>query len=225
MNVHDPTTWVDLSTHPEFRGGIFDPEWYDGDLEYDLRLLREFAKEIGRVEKVKCTLHVLDDCTIYVEVNGDEQTLGDVYPAYESSKEDGKSYLVDASCSRIERLAETAEEAAAILLVSKCLERKIWPFKVLPEEEQTEQHKTEIAFMSAAHREGFTAYMFAGNFGGESIDGRRGEIVRRGVSRWEVNLTGGENGDNSRYIEDFSDAASSVLEWLRESRIRKNGVT
>ena len=97
-------------------------------------------------------------------------------------------------------------------------EKKYWPFKVLPVEQQTDQHKKEIGFLETAYREGFRSYQFwAGDLGAEAPNGRIGEIVIRGQRGWEVILYAGDEDVASTFTHDIEEAGQAVLAWLRGS--------
>src|SRR5262245_55925354 len=94
---------------------------------------------------------------------------------------------------------------------------RYWPFEVVPANEQTEQHRREIAFLNAAHSDGFKVYAFGfgDDYGATGGDGRQGEIIRRGRARWEVRLYDGESRTAVAYVGDFTCAGAAVVEWLR----------
>jgi hypothetical protein len=95
-------------------------------------------------------------------------------------------------------------------------EARYWPFKVLPLEEQSDQHKEEIRFLEDAYQLGYRPYMFwAGNYSASVENGRLGDIIVRGRSRWEVMLGGQSNEGGSAFVDEFSSAAKAVLRWLQ----------
>jgi hypothetical protein len=92
---------------------------------------------------------------------------------------------------------------------------KVWPFAVLPPDEQTDQHKREVRFLVRAHEAGHRAYTFgAGDYGATARDGRSGEIIRRGRNRWAVAVGGDGQEHPAAYFDDFDSAAEAVLRWL-----------
>ena len=92
-----------------------------------------------------------------------------------------------------------------------------WPFPVVATEERTEQQAKEVSFLEAAHAAGFRAFAFlAGSFGAEAKNGRRGEIIHRGGNRvWELILSTHDDEVATTKVDDFSQAAGAVLDWLR----------
>lgn len=93
--------------------------------------------------------------------------------------------------------------------------KKYWPFSVLPEEQQSQQHRAEMAFLESATHAGFRAYVIGiDTFGAESTDGREGDIVRRGKRRWEIVLYASDRRMYSMLVDDFNKAAHDVLRWL-----------
>src|SRR5262249_31909256 len=94
-------------------------------------------------------------------------------------------------------------------------EQRFWPFDVLPPDQQTDQHKREIAFLEAAHREGFRPWMNrVGDFGATAGE-RGGLIVVRGRKCREVILGTSQAKRFSAFVTDFDSAAKALLSWLR----------
>jgi hypothetical protein len=94
-------------------------------------------------------------------------------------------------------------------------EPKYWPFKVLPQEKQTDQHKSVICFLESAYQLGYRPYTFyAGDYGASSEGGRVGEIIVRGRARWEIVLGGPNKDGGSAFVDSFDYAANAVIAWL-----------
>ena len=94
MNPTDPTTWHNMSQHPFFKGGAFDPKWYDGDVKEDLEKMRLLSlKIIEAFPNVTCELVVLDDCTMYVTCDRYKSTVAGIYPA--RTDEGEPCYFID----------------------------------------------------------------------------------------------------------------------------------
>jgi hypothetical protein len=95
------------------------------------------------------------------------------------------------------------------------VQRRYWPFDVLPPEQRSEQHEREIRFFETAHREGFHPYLSSpGDFGAAATE-RGGLILVRGRRRWEVVLGTTDTKIASAFVDDFACAAEAVLQWLR----------
>jgi hypothetical protein len=93
---------------------------------------------------------------------------------------------------------------------------KYWPFKVLPQEKQTDQHKSQIRFLELAYQLGYKPYAFyGGEYGAWSEGGRVGEIIVRGRARWEIVLGGPNNDGGSAFVDNFDCAATAVIAWLK----------
>lgn len=96
-------------------------------------------------------------------------------------------------------------------------QNRYWPFGVLPQERQTEQHRREIRFLEASHQAGYKPYMFGSENFGATAEGRAGEIIYRGCrgKHWEVLLVCANKLIVSAHVDDFEYAAESLLRWLR----------
>lgn len=96
------------------------------------------------------------------------------------------------------------------------MERRYWPFDVIPPERQTERHRAEIRFFQGAHEKGYRPYVEGLCFGAAAEGGRNGLIVVRGltVGRWEVILWAPNGTGLSAYLDDFDCAADAVLRWI-----------
>ncbi len=97
------------------------------------------------------------------------------------------------------------------------MEKKYWPFDVLPLEDRTEQHKREIRFFETAEQQGYKGYEMGATLalGAEAPNGREGMILRRGRNRWEVSLGANQKEESSAFYHDFDAAADAVFAWLR----------
>lgn len=81
-----PETWQDLSCHPFFEGKPLLKEWYDGNLDEDLQLLRRACTAISQItSKFKTELVVLDDCTFFANFTYDGEASCELYPAVTSN--------------------------------------------------------------------------------------------------------------------------------------------
>lgn len=90
MNITDPNTWDTIANHPDFIDKPFDPRWYDGDHEADLKLLRDLAVKLKqRFYQCETRLIVLDDCTTYIEVESANLPKFCVHPSRLDSGEGG----------------------------------------------------------------------------------------------------------------------------------------
>ena len=100
------------------------------------------------------------------------------------------------------------------------MDERYWPYVVLPPERRTPQHVAEIAFLEAAHVEGFRPYTSgAGSFGASSGD-RHGLIIVRTRSFWELRVGTTEAEGLAAYVGPFEVAAGAALRWLRGARRR-----
>ena len=118
MNPTDPNTWHNISQHPAFGGGDFDPLWYDGDVEGDLEKLRIVALAIiAALPEYACELVVLDDCTMYVQIYRFRSKIAAIYPTITDEGE--RAFFVDIAY-RDEIRCKTIEEVVDIL----CEQRK-----------------------------------------------------------------------------------------------------
>jgi len=97
-----------------------------------------------------------------------------------------------------------------------------WPFPVLPPEQQSAQHRSEVGFLEEAFRAGFRPCKFMdGEYRIESTDGRSAWVIYRGrlrggaATRWEVWLN--ECGERvASFMSDGFEAATGVaLQWAR----------
>jgi hypothetical protein len=120
------------------------------------------------------------------------------------------------SAKRIHFTAEGAEKKDK---TRECLvlEKKFWPFKVLDEAEQTDQHRQEISFLQSAFDAGHKSFIHEFGFGASTDTGREGYIVRRssGGRYWQIDLDEGDDTAGQVYVEGFQPAATAVLSWLR----------
>jgi hypothetical protein len=91
---------------------------------------------------------------------------------------------------------------------------KYWPFDVLPQEKQTDQHKSEIRFLKAAYRLGYKPYTDSWGYGASAESGRVADIVIRGRARWEIRLGGPNKEGGSAFVDSFESAADAVIAWL-----------
>ena len=89
-------------------------------------------------------------------------------------------------------------------------------FEVLPAEEQTAQHKSEIRFLEKANREGYEAYADGSDYGADAVNGRAALLIFRGRRGcWEVVLSVHNEKIASALFDDFTCASEAVLRWLR----------
>ncbi len=96
------------------------------------------------------------------------------------------------------------------------MNKKYWPFEVLPSEEQTAQHKSEIRFLEKANREGYEVYADGSDYGAEAANGRAALLIFRGRKGcWEVVLSVHNEKIASALFDDFTCASEAVLRWLR----------
>ncbi len=107
MNVYEPSTWHDIALHPQFKGGEFKPEWYNGDLDQDLALLRKVASRLIMTGDFACSLCVLDDCTMYVRVFESGGAIAHIAAA---SFEPDYVYYLETIDSRDEQFVATYDE-------------------------------------------------------------------------------------------------------------------
>ena len=92
-----------------------------------------------------------------------------------------------------------------------------WPFGVLPQERQTEQHQREIRFLETAYEAGYKPYTFGSQNFGATAGIWGGIILYRGCrgKHWEVLLGTSQETLVSAHVDDFACAADAVLCWLR----------
>jgi hypothetical protein len=96
------------------------------------------------------------------------------------------------------------------------MNKKYWPFEVLPTEERTAQHKSEIRFLERANREGYEVYADGSDYGADAADGRAALLIFRGRGGcWEVVLSVQNEKNASAIFDDFTCASEAVLQWLR----------
>jgi hypothetical protein len=100
-----------------------------------------------------------------------------------------------------------------------------WPFAVLPPEQQTAQHRQEIAFLEEAYRDGLRPCKFTdGEYRIESANGRSAWVIARGrrgvVRRWELWLNDGQERVSTTWVDGFEAAAAIVLKWTDGVRSR-----
>jgi hypothetical protein len=96
--------------------------------------------------------------------------------------------------------------------------KKYWPFDVLPPEQQTELHKSQIRFLRIAYDKGFCPYDDGLEWGATGCGGITGLILQRGSSRlwWgEIIWCEADERSGSDYVDNFDCAADAVLRWLR----------
>jgi hypothetical protein len=114
MNPRDPLTWNDLANHPVFEGGRFDPNWYDGNVKEDLfRLRNAIITILNSFPTWSCELVVLDDCTMYVNLQDGHSTVGSLYPAV--TDDFNPCFFLDFEGNPTEIRARTAIELVGIL--------------------------------------------------------------------------------------------------------------
>jgi hypothetical protein len=113
MNTTDPNTWQDISQHPTFNGGDFDPHWYEGDVKEDLEKLRALALAIiAALPDYTCELVILDDCTMSLQVFQGRLRIAEIYP---TTSDDGEAeYFLDIG-SRDELRCKTTKEILDVL--------------------------------------------------------------------------------------------------------------
>jgi hypothetical protein len=114
MNPRDPHTWHHLAEHPRFASQRFDPTWYDGDVEADLRLLRDAAIVVTEsFPRLLCELVVLDDATMYVRTSQSGKLIADLCP---SRRDDGSPCIfIDFGAGSDEIRIDTPEEVVELL--------------------------------------------------------------------------------------------------------------
>ena len=96
------------------------------------------------------------------------------------------------------------------------MNKKYWPFEVLPFDEQTTQHKDEIRFLEKANQEGYVVYAEGSDYGADATNGRAALLIFRGRRRcWEVVLSIQNEKIASALFDDFSCASEAALRWLR----------
>lgn len=67
------------------------------------------------------------------------------------------------------------------------MNKKYWPFETIDEQEQTKEHKAQIAWMQSWLDLGFRPYMFGSNLGVEDSQGNTIiELIYRGSKGWET---------------------------------------
>ena len=97
-----------------------------------------------------------------------------------------------------------------------------WPFKVIANERQTDQHRAEIDFLVRATDLGSRAYVDGSDFGAVAGDGRECRIVWRGGHRRELLLIDGEkNVDKKMFASPdeniaFKEAADAGIAFLEK---------
>lgn len=113
----NPETWLDLSQHPSLCDKPFDPSWYDGDVEFELRLLRSFCIGITRLEaETQFKLVVLDDYTFYAIVSKNHRTC-EVGPALMDLESKTRGIGIDFLDHRPEELPiQCVEQAQSLVL-------------------------------------------------------------------------------------------------------------
>lgn len=94
-------------------------------------------------------------------------------------------------------------------------EKLYWPFAIPPVQTQTEEQKSQLRFLEAAHQQGYAPYMErVGHFGAAS--GTRGvQILVRGRKHWQVLMGTAKETILSAHLDNFRTAAEAVLGWLR----------
>lgn len=99
------------------------------------------------------------------------------------------------------------------------MEKRYWPYPVLPPSLRTSLHQEQISFMERVEAEGLRAYSIGAGicFGAEASDGRSADIVLRGPrnSCWEVVLYTRSERVSSEMVPDFGIAAEMALCWFR----------
>ncbi len=112
-----PETWLDLSQHPSLCDKPFDPSWYDGDVEFELRLLRTLCISIERLEaEAKFKFVVLDDYTFYAIVSKNHRCC-EVVPALMDHELRTRGIYIDFLDHRPEELPiQRVEQAQSLVL-------------------------------------------------------------------------------------------------------------
>jgi hypothetical protein len=96
------------------------------------------------------------------------------------------------------------------------MNKKYWPFDILPPEEQTAQHKSAIRFLQKAKQEGYEVYADGSDYGAEAASGRAALLIFRGRGGcWETVLSFHDQKIASSIFDDFTCASEAVLRWLR----------
>jgi hypothetical protein len=89
-----------------------------------------------------------------------------------------------------------------------------WPFTIAPAEGHLPQEAEQIAFLKAAHDEGFESFRFGiSDYGARSKE-REGCILERGRNRWEIRLAQGDKRRLLAFVNDFRAAGDAVKKWL-----------
>lgn len=98
------------------------------------------------------------------------------------------------------------------------MEKKYWPFEVLPPERRNALHSAQIAFMESAYREGWKPYKYSFGYSAETGDGREASIIWRSsptLDKWEVVFCTCDKRVASAFMSGFQFAAQAALRWLR----------
>jgi hypothetical protein len=99
------------------------------------------------------------------------------------------------------------------------MDKRYWPFPVLPAEQQNSVHRAVIHFLEVAHREGFRPYSFDVEDFGASTGDRVGLIIFRTRSFWELRVDTERSNTLAAYVGPFAVAADAVLCWLRGNHV------
>ncbi len=108
LSPNDPKTWRNIAEHPAFEEKPFDPSWYDGEIDVDIRMLESAAIAIlSHFPNYSCELIVLDDCTVYFEVTHQQSIVASVYPS--DTDDYRRCYFVDIAGVNDEMRFETID--------------------------------------------------------------------------------------------------------------------
>jgi len=98
------------------------------------------------------------------------------------------------------------------------MEKKYWPFEVLPPAQRNALHSAQIDFMEAAYREGWRPYKYTFGYSAETEDGREASIIQRSTpsqNKWEVVFCTSEKRVATAFLSGFQFAAEAALRWLK----------
>jgi hypothetical protein len=111
-----PESWQDLSSHPQFEGKHFEREWYDGNLDEDLDLLRRACVTIVQSNpKFRPKLIVLDDCTFFANFTYNGDVICAIYPA-NTCNDERCLFFSFPKFPELEIRVLTVEKAAEVML-------------------------------------------------------------------------------------------------------------
>ncbi len=116
LELRNPESWLDLSLHPVFAGKPFDRNWYDGDVDGDLLLLRHACVEITvSLPECETELVVLDDCTFFARLDCGKGVSCELYPSM-TSNEQRCLFFVFPTLPDLEIRVLTSQDAKTVML-------------------------------------------------------------------------------------------------------------